>query len=179
MSNQRIEIIIQEINYWKEHKLLPDVYCDFLLALYTKGESEIETSMSSGERRLGLTPILQFMGQFLLLLLVVIVINMQQMNLFFQIIFLLLSFLAVFWLFKLLTKERDLYFHLSTVILMVHFFLITLFLGNQYFNIQWGTNIIIIANFICWFVVGGKYQLKYLQIISVILTIITIIYTFL
>lgn len=38
MSDNRKEIIVKEIQYWKETKLLPEQYCNFLLALYTEGE---------------------------------------------------------------------------------------------------------------------------------------------
>src|SRR5690625_7431814 len=47
MPDNRTQVIINEINYWKEHKLLPDVYCDFLLALYTHGEEASHKSYSS------------------------------------------------------------------------------------------------------------------------------------
>ena len=33
----RKQIIINEIIYWKKNRMLPEHYCDFLLALYTKG----------------------------------------------------------------------------------------------------------------------------------------------
>src|SRR5690625_4949745 len=160
MSNQRIEIIIKEINYWKEHKLLPDVYCDFLLALYTQGENDVDGSVYNGEKRLSLTSILQFISQFILLLLSVIVINMQNINLLFQMLFLLLSFLGTLWLFKTLNKRQDILFHLSTVILLVHFFLITVFLGDQYLNIHFGSNIILIFNFICLSLSDHKFVLQ-------------------
>lgn len=42
MDKNRKEIIVQEINYWKQNKLLPDAYCDFLMNLYTSGEGEFE-----------------------------------------------------------------------------------------------------------------------------------------
>ncbi|MCD7033070.1 hypothetical protein LRR81_02430 [Metabacillus sp. GX 13764] len=42
MEQQRKAIIIQEIIYWKENKLLPSAYCDFLLALYTGGQEASE-----------------------------------------------------------------------------------------------------------------------------------------
>lgn len=38
MDKQRKQIIISEIKHWKESKLLPEHYCDFLLALYSRGE---------------------------------------------------------------------------------------------------------------------------------------------
>ncbi len=179
MSNQRTEIIIQEINYWKEHKLLPDVYCNFLLALYTKGENEIGSSVDDGGRRAGLKAIFQLIAQFCLLLLTVTILNMQHINQYFQVVFLVLSFIGILLLFKRLNNKRDIYFHLSTVILLVHLFFISVFLGNQYLNMQFSTMIIILCNFICWFVIGRKYRLSYLLIISSLLTIFTIIYTFL
>ena len=37
MANQRKQIIINEITFWKQNKLLPEQYCDFLMTLYTEG----------------------------------------------------------------------------------------------------------------------------------------------
>ena len=36
MNESRKQIIINEIGYWKKNQILPEQYCDFLLALYTK-----------------------------------------------------------------------------------------------------------------------------------------------
>ena len=38
MTNQRKQIILNEIKFWKQNKLLPEHYCDFLMTLYTEGE---------------------------------------------------------------------------------------------------------------------------------------------
>ncbi|MCQ5364216.1 hypothetical protein NOW01_04265 [Anoxybacillus salavatliensis] len=44
MEQKRKEIIINEIKYWKQTRLLPEQYCDFLLALYTEGNrDDVET----------------------------------------------------------------------------------------------------------------------------------------
>lgn len=40
MNPQRKKIIISEIKYWKQNKLLPGHYCDFLITLYAQGEEE-------------------------------------------------------------------------------------------------------------------------------------------
>lgn len=40
MHEKRKQIIISEIKYWKQNKLLPSHYCDFLITLYAKGEQE-------------------------------------------------------------------------------------------------------------------------------------------
>lgn len=44
MNAQRKKIIMAEINYWKQNKLLPEHYCDFLITLYTQGDHEQEIS---------------------------------------------------------------------------------------------------------------------------------------
>lgn len=38
MNHDRKKIIVNEIIYWKNNKLLPEAYCNFLLTLYTEGE---------------------------------------------------------------------------------------------------------------------------------------------
>ncbi|WP_202080667.1 hypothetical protein [Caldalkalibacillus salinus] len=43
MKSSKKKIILDEIKYWKKHKLLPNHYCDFLTTLYTEG-SEYSTS---------------------------------------------------------------------------------------------------------------------------------------
>ncbi|MEC1179954.1 hypothetical protein P9B03_15750 [Metasolibacillus meyeri] len=42
MSNQKKQIILNEITFWKQNKLLPEHYCDFLTTLYTEGERQVE-----------------------------------------------------------------------------------------------------------------------------------------
>ncbi len=38
MNEQRKRIIISEIKYWRNNKLLPEHFCDFLITLYAQGE---------------------------------------------------------------------------------------------------------------------------------------------
>ena len=40
MTKQRKQIVVNEIAFWKQHKMLPDHYCDFLTSLYTGGVPE-------------------------------------------------------------------------------------------------------------------------------------------
>ncbi|KGR78522.1 hypothetical protein [Ureibacillus manganicus] len=37
MPNPRKQIILNEILFWKQNKLLPEHYCDFLMTLYSEG----------------------------------------------------------------------------------------------------------------------------------------------
>lgn len=43
MNNSRKQIIVNELLYGKKSRLLPDQYCDYLLALYTEGNQPKET----------------------------------------------------------------------------------------------------------------------------------------
>jgi len=47
MSLQKKEIILNEIDFWKKNKLLPEHYCDFLTALYAQGEQIEEKDNTS------------------------------------------------------------------------------------------------------------------------------------
>lgn len=44
MDDHRRKIIINEIKYWKQNRLLPEHYCDFLLNLYTEGSLEDDST---------------------------------------------------------------------------------------------------------------------------------------
>ncbi|NQD66245.1 hypothetical protein HP456_09980 [Bacillus haikouensis] len=37
----RQAVIINEIKFWKQNKMLPDQYCDYLMALYSNGEENL------------------------------------------------------------------------------------------------------------------------------------------
>ena len=50
MSNQKKQIIVNEIVFWKQNKLLPDHYCDFLMTLYTEGNNESEEIKGSASQ---------------------------------------------------------------------------------------------------------------------------------
>src|SRR5699024_8319616 len=43
MDKKRKTTIVNEIRYWKENRLLPEKYCNYLLALYTEG-TDAQTS---------------------------------------------------------------------------------------------------------------------------------------
>ena len=51
MNDSRKQIIINEIIYWKKNRMLPEHYCDFLLALYTKGNGLQDQSQKSRLRK--------------------------------------------------------------------------------------------------------------------------------
>lgn len=50
MTNPRKKIILNEILFWKQNKLLPEHYCDFLATLYAEG-NDIETLEETHPKR--------------------------------------------------------------------------------------------------------------------------------
>ncbi|PLS15205.1 hypothetical protein CVD28_23020 [Bacillus sp. M6-12] len=50
MNETRKKIIINEILYWKKARMLPEQYCDYLLALYSEGE-DFDTEKEDGNGR--------------------------------------------------------------------------------------------------------------------------------
>lgn len=49
MDEIRKKIIINEIKSWKQSKMLPEQYCDYLLALYTEGNQPTEQGKSKSK----------------------------------------------------------------------------------------------------------------------------------
>lgn len=68
MNKERKDIIVNEIQLWKQNNMLPDQYCDFLLALYTEGDAPDVPSkkkeMDAG-RIAGIFAVLLLTGLFL------------------------------------------------------------------------------------------------------------------
>ncbi|MDZ5470958.1 hypothetical protein SM124_04245 (plasmid) [Bacillus sp. 31A1R] len=51
MNEARKKIIVNEILYWKKSRMLPEHYCDYLLALYTEGNQPQEIRNEKGNAR--------------------------------------------------------------------------------------------------------------------------------
>jgi hypothetical protein len=51
MNHEQKHVILQEIRFWKESKLLPSEYCDFLMNLYGEGDSFTEDQSQGKESR--------------------------------------------------------------------------------------------------------------------------------
>lgn len=47
MSNPKKQIILNEITFWKQNKMLPEHYCDFLMSLYSEGNHQEEIAGKS------------------------------------------------------------------------------------------------------------------------------------
>lgn len=51
VNENRKNIIVKEIAYWKENRMLPEHYCNYLLTLYTEGNQPAEEKKSTKKNR--------------------------------------------------------------------------------------------------------------------------------
>src|SRR6478672_1729724 len=168
MDENRKQIIIKEIGYWKKNKLLPEQYCDFLLALYTEGTGLNEKSNKSKNRKkvflwLLTIPIIVFIVYFTELSLILQIV--------FAIVFILIGIYLTFYL-----RRSGLLFHIPLIIsaLLLLFVSVELTLTN----FPKSTIIlysILMVNCFMWLVGGWKFKQIYFTISGVLgLLLITI-----
>lgn len=141
--------------------MLPAVYCDYLLALYSNGDEFIEKEMKSGKNNVSIIQLSQ--------LLLVCVSTCCD----FGYVYILISRLYTDWsitpfypLFILALQgvKAETRLLLSFVIFLLLVFLTTILLSNTYFYPI--TPYIMIMNFVIWFVIGRKMESIYLLIAS-------------
>ena len=167
MSNQRKQIILNEITFWKQNKLLPEHYCDFLMTLYTEGEQEhasignAREAVKAKEKRKG-------QGWYFLVPLMAIALVaatfIVESLLFVAIPALLIALILVIVGIRILKKTEllSLVFHLSAALIILGVslkFCLTYFAGD---NIALYTTLI--ANCILWLIAGIGLRLVYFTI---------------
>ncbi|CDO01871.1 hypothetical protein BN988_00318 [Oceanobacillus picturae] len=173
MSEDRIATIVREINYWKEHHLLPDIYCDFLLALYTNGEGVTETENNAKKRHKNS---LQIILVSILLPFSFYVIYFTQVELFLQLGMLLLFLCYSGWTYASMKNRYNALYHAGLITSLFLIFLITLTLGKlfQFHNIY--TSLFFTVNFCSWILIGRRQRLKYLVFTGIVALLFTCLY---
>src|SRR5690625_2561677 len=148
MADERKRIIIEEINYWKKHKLLSEEQCDFLLALYTQGQGDkyyVETNYE--KVFLIYLPLL-----ILLVPLSVIIMYFTPVSDIMQ-MFLLAMFLGFallsYFIFK---KHHFQYTFIALLIALILSLFMSVYLSNKFVSSQIFMPIIILINFTSWFI---------------------------
>lgn len=173
MDDHRKKVITNEIEYWKQNRLLPEHYCDFLLNLYSEGGSESPIK----KKRLLSAPVFINIILASLLSLTVFLFYFTELSLFLQIsiiIFLgISSFLAAVYLIK--NSIFDLIPILSTALLLLIMSVQTveiIFPGNPVI-----LYIVTALNCLLWIGAGKKWTLvsfKLSGIAGLIILVITI-----
>jgi hypothetical protein len=169
MNEKRREIIVREIEYWKHSRLLPEQYCDYLLALYTEGAANQRNSHVSRFGRLSHFAYVSFII-FICLLLPATILVIYFTELSFVLQMLLLSLFFIFcvigvWMWG---KETKLV-HLPLISGALILFLASIQVSDYYFPEGKGiTAFIIFLNCLLWIAVGMRFRFLYFTISGVL-----------
>ncbi|MGD6832219.1 hypothetical protein ACQCT5_08650 [Sutcliffiella halmapala] len=164
MNRQRKDTIIQEIHYWKESRLLPEHYCDYLLALYTEGEG------SNKQAKVQKKNLFHIFFAFLIPLFVPItflVIYFTELSIDLQmlpiIFFILLSLLGYF-----VFRKEHFFIHIPIVTTALLVLLLSLKLVEATGYHSTKMLVTVGAQAIGWFVVGFLKKWYYLNVAAII-----------
>ncbi|MFD1736584.1 hypothetical protein ACFSCX_08395 [Bacillus salitolerans] len=177
MNKHRKEIIMNEIEYWKKSRLLPEQYCDFLLTLYSEGEHESKNGHKT--RKFSMSAWLQYLPFFIMLGLPIsfLFVYFTEFNFVLQItikslimgISIILS--IVYW------KKNRLYLTFFLVFSLLLFFLNTVFLTEYFFGRSaYIIGTVIVFHCVIWYLIGRLSKLTYLRVSGIAALILFIFY---
>ncbi|MDF2607180.1 MAG: hypothetical protein K0S34_1375 [Bacillales bacterium] len=168
MDDARKKIIVNEIIYWKQNKLLPETYCNYLLTLYTEGDkNEQDQEIKNFKKKFRLVQYLLIIqiGLCFPLLASLGIINVSTIKL---LLLTLLTIIAQAAIVTTLIKNKNLFKHISVVVINLYLMLNTVLIID---NISDKTTNIYIGLLICciiWYIQGKYLKLLYLKIASIL-----------
>ncbi|RTR35301.1 hypothetical protein EKG37_05335 [Robertmurraya yapensis] len=158
MDENRKKVIVTEILYWKQNKMLPEQYCDYLLALYTEGNQPVEQGKSKTKlAKYNMMPLL-LIPVFVFLLYFTELSFDLQMGLSSIILLSGVAFTVYFFkkgmAFQISLVITALLLLLFSVELIVHFFPEGVFI----------LYIVLLGNCLLWLLAGKKFKLMYFHL---------------
>ena len=182
MTNPRKKIILNEILFWKQNKLLPEHYCDFLATLYNEGQDEVSEEEAKAKQAilaqekkrntiittaLMIGTVLTFIGMFIFTT--------------FSWVFTMLGIIVTTLLFvrasvvQMRAPSLAILYHIVAALLV---FSLTVSLAITYFPHHNMVLIsVLIGNSILWLVVGLKRKLVYFTISGICACVVVIAYS--
>jgi hypothetical protein len=155
LNETRKKIIVNEITYWKKNRMLPEQYCNYLLALYTEGHLDDESEKEVRRKKF-------WNSQFLFFLLVplnLFLIHFTELSITLQIPFSL--FLALFGiLFAFYYSKKGKSFQIPLLVSGLNILVSSAFFMAEIFpNNDEMLYIIIFLNCAVWLFTGWKFRL--------------------
>jgi hypothetical protein len=168
MDEQRRAIIVREIEYWKRSRLLPEQYCNYLLALYTEGGYQKRLRDRLPARR---RTVLAFLFAAIICLLLpasALVIYFTELS------FVLQMLLFTLFLFLCLTairmwKGKGNIIHLPLISGALIFLIASVKIGEYYFSKQKAAAALaVLVNCLLWIWIGKQFRLLYFFLSGII-----------
>ncbi|WP_226667378.1 hypothetical protein [Metabacillus litoralis] len=170
MDKDKKNIIINEIYHWKDNKLLPETYCDFLLALYTEGNQENHEQIEEKKKRKSLSLIDGILYSFTIILVVATLLftNFTEITYLMQIVILTsLLFGSILVTAYFIRKSKSFQVPLSLTFIQLLISSISL---SDYFvsGNDFVVGVIIIINCLIWVTAGLILRMIYLSISGIL-----------
>lgn len=175
MDWQRKAIIIGEIKYWKDNRLLPEAYCDYLLALYTKGEEEETSSKSSQSMKKNVLTLIFLILNVLVAPGIAFFIIYAQVNLMATISLLFLALVMSLGLSYIAWKLYHIEFNYIILVLLLNLLILSMIVINQWVTHTVIALVMIYLQLIVWIFLGAKLKNKSLLIIGILGMLISMI----
>ncbi|MBX0358745.1 hypothetical protein [Halobacillus sp. Nhm2S1] len=174
MKHERTKTIVDEIKYWKQNQLLPEEYCNFLLALYTQGENlEHKESAESSQT---LTFYIFMAIHPILLSLSFLVIYFTEMGIIMQTVVLSSFVIGVWFHIRWLQYKKSDWLFVPLFNGALILLLMTVHLNQNMIGLEYSFYITLILNLVLWIFLGWFWKVKTLFYSGVIGFIFLIIY---
>jgi hypothetical protein len=176
MKEERAKTIVDEIRYWKQNRLIPTEYCDFLLALYTQGDTQDRHRYQGNNSFYYYTFYIWLAFSLFLLPLSFLVIYFTEMGIIMQ-TGLLSSFVVIEWIHVrwLKYKESD-WLLIPLIVGILVFLLASISSAQHFYGPGWSLYITLMLNCTLWMVVGRLYRVQMIFYSGVIGAMLLIIY---
>ncbi|BAM47255.1 hypothetical protein [Amphibacillus xylanus] len=158
MDWQRKAIIVSEIKYWKDNRLLPEAYCDYLLALYTKGEEDEQAAglTENKKRQSEIITLLFILLNALITPIVAFIIIYSNLNFGSIILLLSITFLITAALSIIAWKRYRINLKYILLVFLLNLFILTLIVIYQWITQYWLIITIIFGQLLLWIILGFK-----------------------
>ncbi|MCM3021754.1 hypothetical protein [Heyndrickxia ginsengihumi] len=180
----RKQIIVNEIKLWKENKMIPQEYCDFLLALYSEDIQDQESSenIRKSKSRVVSKDILPILGVYLLVVcllsIAVFVIYFTEFPFILQTVILTVFVGFLLWA-CFYYSNKEFYFGIFLIGTALLLLLLTVQLNDHLFHHNRSIlYIMLFIHCILWLIVGKKFKLLFFTlsgIVGIIIIIISIV----
>jgi hypothetical protein len=175
MDDKRKSIIVNEILFWKSNRILPEQYCDYLLALYTEGQDSPEFMQPSYNKTS------RYISYLFLLAIPIFVVLIYFTELSFtlqiglNIFFVIIELILVYYFFK---KGKLMQIPLISSALLILLLSVEV-ISNIFPNTPEAQYLTVGFNCLLWLLTGWRFKLIYLLISGVLGIILLVVSLFL
>ncbi|AJO22575.1 hypothetical protein QQ991_12015 [Weizmannia coagulans] len=160
MDDKRKQIIVNEIKMWKETKMIPQEYCDFLLAIYTEG-NEANTRKQNGAGKSVKKQAAVSVFILALIAIAVFVIYFTELHFILQTM-ILTAFVGCLLFLGIHYANKEIFYPVFFVGAAIILLLLSVFLNEKVFgNHRYTLYLLLFVNCGLWLIAGKAYKLLY------------------